>query len=181
MLRPTLLTTSKLLPPCLLMGLVGTFVGTTFPGGGRPRDRLMLRDLQSAFHLAPATGDYELMRSIWAEDAVFRGGGNVVRGRDRIADFFRLGAYWGKSANLSPTYKSIWNIHGNTADIRFECVIVKVDGSSPLTTPLSTLPPGKQNPKVEIVQHSNATIEAVKRRGQWLIQSFTGAGGAITP
>jgi hypothetical protein len=32
---------------------------------------------------------------------------------------------------------------------------------------------------VEVVQHSNASITAVKRHGHWLIQSFVGGAGAI--
>lgn len=145
----------------------------------RYRDLYQLSQIQTNFHGAGTKGDADLMASIWTEDAVFKGGGNVVKGRDNIVDFFKKGADWGKAANTSPTYKSTFDIRGNKATIRFECVITRVTGSSPLTTALSTLPPGKQNPKVEIVQHSNTTIEAVRVGGNWKIHTFTGAGGAI--
>jgi len=166
---------SALVSSCLLTG----FLGTGMHVFGRPNDRLALLELASAFHGAPPAKDVELMRSIWAKDAVFRGGGNVVEGRDKIVEFFTGDVNWGKTANLTPSYKTIMDIHGNKATIKFECIIVRVDDSSPLTTPLSTLPPKNQNPKVEIIQHSTATIQAVKKGGEWLIQSFNGAGGPI--
>lgn len=169
------LISSALVSSCLLTGLIGTGLHVFL----RPNDRMALLELQSAFHGASPAKDVELMRSIWAKDAVFRGGGNVVTGRDKIVEFFRSDANWGKTSNLTPSYKTIIDIHGRKATIKFECIIVKVDGSSPLSTSLSTLPPKSQNPKVEIIQHSTATIQAVKKRGEWLIQTFNGAGGPI--
>lgn len=166
---------SALVSSCLLSGLIGTGMHF-FP---RPNDRIALLELAAAFHGASPNKDAELMRSIWAKDAEFRGGGNVINGRDKIVEFFTGADNWGETANLTPAYKTIMDIHGNKATMKFECVIVEVDGSSPLTTSLSSLPPGSQNPKVEIIQHSTATIEAVKKRGQWLIQKFNGAGGPI--
>jgi hypothetical protein len=166
---------SALVSSCLLTGLIGTGLHVF----SRPNDRMALLGLSSAFHGASPNKDAALMRSIWAKDAVFRGGGNVVRGRDKIVEFFTGDENWGKTANLTSAYKTIMDIHGNKATMKFECIIVKVDDSSPLTTSLSTLPPKSQNPKVEIIQHSTATIQAVKKRGQWLIQTFSGAGGPI--
>jgi hypothetical protein len=172
----TKFTRTAVLSTCLLTGLATSLA----PHCGRqPSDRLALDGLQSGFHGAFTAADAGLMRSLWTKDAVFSGGGNVIEGRDKIVDFFQNGPGWGTTANLVPSYKSTFDIRGNEATIRFECVIVKVDGSSPLTTALSSLPPGSQNPKVEIIQHSNTTIEAVKHRGHWLIKSFIGKGGAI--
>ena len=168
----------KLAPAALVSAsmLAGLTMGDD---DSRYRDLVQLRQLQEKFHGASTKADVKMMASIWTQDAVFSGGGNVVKGRDKIVDFFRRGANWGKAANLAPTYKSTFQIKGNKATIQFECVIVKVDGSSPLTTALSSLPPGSQNSKVEIVQHSNTTIEAVRRGADWKIRSFTGKGGAI--
>jgi hypothetical protein len=84
-------------------------------------------------------------------------------------------------ASLSPTYKTNYSIHGNTASLQFECVIVYTGGLDPLTTALSTIPFGGQNPNVEIVQHSTATCTAVKQGNRWVFQSFSGGAGPIMP
>lgn len=181
-MHPLKLTPIAFLSSCLLTGVLGTAAGGMFGDPARPNDELALQQLQTDFHGAGAHGDTELMRSIWTEDAVFSGGGQIIRGRDNIVDFLSADpTVWGATANAAPTYKTITEIHGDTAFTRFECIIIRVTGSSPLTTPLSSLPPGSQNPSVEIIQHSNASIVAVKQRGKWLIQSFTGQGGAIQP
>lgn len=147
------------------------------PGPGQATAQLALQQLQTDFHGAGTLGDYELMHSLWAEDAVVMAAGQVFVGPDDIADFFSSGPNWGTAASLAPTYKTNWDVQGNTASIQFECILVNTGGLDPLTTPLSTIPFGGQNPDVEIVQHSTATCTAVREQGRWVFQTFSGSAG----
>jgi len=154
---------------------------------GQPDAELALIQLQSDFHEAITRGDYELMLSLWAEDAVFSSPAATVVGRTAIANFFSSGWGWGATTNLTSSYKAGFDIRGNKAAFEFECIAVDVGGMDPETTPLSTIPFGAQNPAVKIVQHSHASCTAVKRgrhcKGgrQWVIQTFMGSAGPIVP
>ena len=162
---------------CLFTWLVGPARGDA--GQGLQDARLAIEQLQKDFHGASTLGDYDLMKSIWAEDGVFMGGGNTIVGPENIADFFAAGAGWGRAASLAPSYKTQIEIRGNHGTLRFECVIVFTGDADPLETSLGSIPPGSQNPDVEIVQHSNATCDVVKERGRWVIASFKGALGPM--
>jgi len=159
--------------------LFGAWVApTVVPPPSAPPDVSLL---QSQFHEANSTGDYDLMYSLWAEDAVFTSGAGTFVGRDDIVDFFAGSPGFGHTASLAPTYKSIYDVHGNTADYAFECVILAMPGLDPLATPFSTIPFGSQNPNVTIVQHSNASGTAVRRGNRWVFQTFNGGAGPILP
>lgn len=162
---------------CLLGAIAGSGPSGGQTDGRQPVAELAVQQLQSDFHAANTLGDYELMFSLWAEDAVFTNPSLRIEGRQAVADFFASGAYWGRVANLSPTYKNEYTIHGNTATYRFECILVDVSGQDPLTTPLSTIPFGAQNPQVEIVQHSTAEGIMVNEGGRWVIKTFNGSAG----
>lgn len=165
---------------CLISGLVGTTAAGSLELPGSPRAELALQQLQSDFHGAGATGDYELMKSLWADDAVFNGPTGPIVGPEAIANFLSSDpSRWGKVASLAPTYKTWFEIHGNTAIGQFECVIIETPASDPLNTAFSSIPFGSQNPNVEIFQHSTASVTAVKRRGRWVIQTFTGGAGPM--
>lgn len=166
---------------CLLAGLIGPATGGGSDDQGLLNARLALHQLQSDFHGATALADEDLMRSLWANDAVFRGPGGPYVGPDDIVDFFVNGAdgngnpRWGRCAGLSPTYETTFDIRGNTATFRFECVFVEVDvanGADTVTETLSTVPFGAQNPDVEIVQHSTAYGTAVKSGDRWVFLEF---------
>jgi len=176
-----LLLGTSLVSCSLLSALVGTATGTQRAASGQPNVELALRDLQSAFHEAVTLGDYDLMRSLWAENAVFSNPSLTITGPTAIADFFASSSGWGKVVSLTPSYKATFDIRDNQVAFAFECIVVDVSGLDPLTTPLSSIPFGSQNPSAEIVQHSNATCTAVWEGGAWLIQSFTGGGGALLP
>lgn len=164
---------------CLIGGLVGAGAAGDSAPSDNPHAQIALQQLQSDFHGASTLGDYELMRGLWTDDAVFNGPTGPVVGPDAIASFFAAGPRWGRSASLAPTYKTWFEVHGNQAVGQFECVILAVDGTSPLTTPFSSIPFGSQNPDVEIVQHSTASVTAVKHRGRWLLQTFAGSAGPM--
>jgi len=169
-----------LVPTCLLSALVATSLGVP-QNSPPPSPRLALRELQSEFHEAVTCADYDLMLSLWSEDAVWTSPAGTFVGPTAIADFFASSPGWGQVASLATSYKSLYDIHGTTATFAFECIIVDVSGMDPLTTPLSTLPFGNQNPRVEIVQHSNAMCTAVRAGNRWVFSAFTGAAGPIMP
>jgi hypothetical protein len=169
-----------LVPSCLLGALVATSLGVP-QNNTPPSPRLALRELKSSFHQAVTCADYDLMLSLWSDDAVWTSPGGTFYGPTAIADFFASGPGWGQVASLASSYKSTYDIHGTSADFSFECIIVDTFGADPLTTPLSTLPFGNQNPRVEIVQHSNATCTAVRSGSRWVFQAFAGAAGPIMP
>ena len=165
---------------CLLCVLAATSVGV--PGNATPPSaKLALRELQSDFHEAVTCGDYDLLFSLWAEDAVFDSPAGTFVGPTEITEFFASGANWGLVTSLSSNYKALFDIHGNTATFAFECILVDVSGLDPLTTPLSSIPFGDQNPAVLIVQHSNASCTAARSGSRWVFQTFTGGAGPIMP
>jgi hypothetical protein len=138
-----------------------------------------LLDLRRDFHLANSLGDYDLMLSLWTDDAIFSAAPGTFVGPEAITDFLASSPYWGTAANLTSESKGGFVRRGNEADFQFECIIVHVNGADPLKTSLSTLPPGAQNPIVEIVQHSNTQGRAVYEDGRWKFETFNGSGGAI--
>ncbi len=165
---------------CLLCALAATSEGG--PGNATPHSaKLALRELQSDFHEAVTCADYDLMFSLWADDAVWDSPAGTFVGPTEIADFFASSPSWGKVTSLATSYKSLFDIQGNTASFAFECIIVDVSGLDPLTTALSTVPFGDQNPDVLIVQHSNASATAIRNGSKWVFQTFTGAAGPIIP
>jgi len=175
---------TKLLPAsfaatCFLLGAASMRVLPTQQGPEVAR--LAVKDLEIRFHEAFTCGDYDLMHSLWAEDAVFTNALGAFVGPTEITDFLAANPGWGQVSSLSSNYKAQSDIHGHSADFSFECIIVDVSGLDPLTTPLSTIPFGSQNPDVEIVQHLNATCTAVRSGNRWLFESFVGAPGPILP
>jgi hypothetical protein len=148
------------------------------PAAALPPD---LARLQSEFHEANSTGDDDLMYSLWAVDAVFTSGAGTFVGRDDIVEFFTGNPSFGEVASLAPTYKSVYDIHGDTADYAFECIILTTSGQDPLATTFSTVPFGDQDPSVTIVQHSNASGTAVRRGNRWVFQTFNGGVGPLLP
>lgn len=173
MSHPSTLIGLSVAATCLVSSLAGPL-----PDANREAELALLR-IQEEFHAAGTLADEALLESLFTEDAVFSNPVLTIEGRDAVMDFFTSSPTWGTTTSLVPSFKSILDIHGNTATMRFECVIVSTGGGDPTTTALSTIPFGAQNPAVTIVQHSNATITAVRERGQWRIRSFVGGAGAI--
>ncbi len=165
---------------CLLCALAATSQGV--PGNATPPSaRLAVWQFQSDFHGAFTCADYDWMYSLWAEDAVFSSPAGTFVGPTEITDFFASSPLWGAASSLSSNYKWLYGVNNNTATFVFECIIVDVSGLDPLTTPLSTVPFGDQNPDVLIVQHSNASATAIRSGNKWVFQAFTGAAGPILP
>jgi len=164
---------------CCLLG--ATTTGSLPANPGPEAARLTLKDLEISFHEAFTCADYDMMLSLWAEDGVFSSPAGTFVGPTEIADFMSSSPLWGKASSLSSNYKALSSVYGKTAELAFECIIVDVSGLNPLTTALSSIPFGSQNPDVEIVQHSNATCRAVRIGDKWVFKTFKGAAGPILP
>ena len=171
-------STRVALASCCILGLLAAMPASQ---SSRPMPaNLGLLQLRRDFHLAGTLGDSQLMRSLWTDDAAFVGGGQQVTGADNIVAFFEMQAPWGESVTLTSESKAHFEVLGNTAYYEFECIIVTVDGGGdPLETSLSSIPPGSQNPQVEIFQHSNTSGMAVREDGRWKFATFNGAGGPL--
>jgi hypothetical protein len=172
----TILSVGAVLAGCCFLGALAA---TPVANDSSPPAALGLMQLREDFHLATTLGDYELMLSLWTDDAEFHGGPNDVYGATNIADFFATSPGWGTTLSLTSESKAEFDAQGNTAMCNFECIIVRVDGGDPLTTSLSSIPPGSQNPDVEIIQHSNASVFAVREDGRWKFAVFNGTAGPI--
>ena len=173
----------KTLPLVGLLGicaLLGSLTASPpVPAAGNTATEAELMQLREDFHLAGSLGDYELMKSLWADNAVFNSPLGSVQGAKNIADFFASLPGWGTTLSLTSESKTRFHVVGTRAYYGFECIIVAVNGSDPLATSLSSLPPGSQNPAVEIIQHSHATGVAVRKGDRWVFQVFNGAGGPL--
>jgi hypothetical protein len=95
----------------------------------RPEDRnntqvAELYELQAAFHQAASYGgDIDAMMQLWADDGSLTVGDVVYSGKDGVRDFFanHSGAFKHYWVSLAPAFKTQFDIHGNAADIYFEC------------------------------------------------------------
>jgi hypothetical protein len=143
-------------------------------------NELGFRQLREEFHLAATIGDVNLMRSLWAADAVLTtADGSVYRGVDAIADLFRSDPQFGRLLVL--TVESSWRVatFGDVADFGFETVSIDVGGGDPRGTTLSEK--GVQNPSVEIVSHTHSTGLAARESAQrWVLQEVTVASGPLS-
>ncbi len=166
-----------LVASCAAVGALAGFTAGGAEAGPQPRDLVALQQLQADFHAAGTLGSRELLEEIFAEDAVVKAAGMTFEGRKAVVDFFASHPRFGMTTNLAPSYKSEYSLHGNFATYKFECILVDAGGGDPLTTALSTIPPGGQNPGVEIIQHSTAQGTMVRDRGRWVFLTFNGSAG----
>ncbi len=142
-------------------------------------DELGFRRMRERFHLATTSGDRELLRSVWADDAVFRGGPNEIFGGDAVTDFMAGGAAFGRVLVLTPEYSARLAVNDGIAQYAFECITIDVGDGDPLGTPLCTAG-GEQNPEVEIVRHTHTSGFAKRvADGKWVFQEFNGGLGPL--
>jgi hypothetical protein len=104
--------------------LLGRASAAGGPGGENNTQVAELYELQAAFHGAASYGgDLEAMMQLWADDGSLTVGAVVYSGKDGIRDFFAntSGAFKHHWVSLAPAFKTQFDIHGNMADIYFEC------------------------------------------------------------
>jgi ketosteroid isomerase-like protein len=124
-----------------------------------------LYELQAAFHGALNTGDADAVRALWAEDATVMAMGSTFNGRDEIVAFFSgSGLFVNGWASLAPAYKTHFDVHGGTADYRFECVYLVESANLTGQT---------------VAAHLNATGTMRKVGDRWLFQTFVAGAGSL--
>ena len=135
-------------------------------GGPRERNSTQvaeLYELQAAFHAAASYGgDIDAMMALWADDGSLTVGDALYSGKDAVRDFFanHSGAFKHDWVSLAPAFKTQFDIHGNTADIYFECHY-----ADPSVTPYV------------LRSDISATGTAKKVNGTWLFENIV-AGSA---
>ena len=83
-----------------------------------------LYELQAAFHAAASHGgDIDAMMALWADDGSLTVGAVVYSGQDGLRDFFanHSGAFKHDWVSLALAPQTLFDVHGNTAEIYFEC------------------------------------------------------------
>lgn len=145
-------------------------------------DGVAFRRLRETFHRANITGDKELMRTVWADDAVFTTGAGVVyTGGDAITDFFAGTAAFGRLLVVTPESSAYVVVDGDTAEYGFECIAIDVGLEDPASVVLCSSD-GAQNPFVKIVRHTHSTGHARRvGEGRWVFTEFNGGAGPLPP
>lgn len=72
-------------------------------------------------------------RKVDAPDVVFTNAPGSFVGPTEITDFLASSPGWGKVSSLSSNCKALPDIHANTTDFAFECIIVDVSDQDPRT------------------------------------------------
>jgi SnoaL-like domain len=118
-------------------GLTGTALGAaawalpgvaradTSPGSPESVQVAEIYQLQAAFHRAKTTQDLDLMMSLWAPDGTLNIQGDShspYTGTGALRAFWQnSGSFTHRRFSLVPSFKTQINLHGNQAQLYFEC------------------------------------------------------------
>jgi hypothetical protein len=90
-----------------------------------------ISQIETKWHQASSTHDIALMMSLWANDATFTVGSQVLTGKTQIRDFFLNEAAPFQAQNHwvsdSPAYKEKITVTGTTGTLYFECDYIDVN------------------------------------------------------
>lgn len=120
--------------------------------------------LEVGFHRAGSYGgDIDAMMELWADDCTLTSGTTVFSGKDAVRALFASGGafthYW---VGLTPAFKLTVDVHGDTADLSFQC-----DYVDPNTTPAT-------------VQAERVLFGVVKKvHGNWQFWHMTSAPASL--
>ena len=127
-----------------------------------------LHQVEEDFHLAGSYGgDLDLEMSLWANDATLTivSTGAVISGKDAIRTFWTgagpFNHYW---VGLTPAFKLTADIHGDTAELTFQCVYV-----DPAVTP------------AVVVGDAILTGTVKKVHGKWLLWHMKSLPATLQP
>lgn len=120
-------------------------------------DILAIDQLEAKWHKAASTKDVNLMLSLYAPDASWNIGTEVLQGMRQVRDYvthrfppFRPGHHW---LSDTPAYKIRVTVNGDKGTLYFECHVIDVE-----TEKLVTFVGG------------DAAVEKIN--GHWLISNF---------
>ncbi len=132
----------------------------------RQADLYAIGEIQKKFHKALSTKDIDLMMSVWAPNATMTvGSGVTYAGTKMIRENwlnstpFKPTTRW---LSESPVYKTLATANGDRGTLFFECHMIDTKTH-------------------EAVVLSGADTQVAKIDGQWLITSFVGATGTLSP
>jgi uncharacterized protein (TIGR02246 family) len=120
-------------------------------------DILAIDQLEVKWHKAASTQDVDLMLSLYAPDATWNIGTEVLQGRRQMRDFvthrfapFKPGNHW---LSDTPAYKIRITADGHKGTLYFECHVIDVKTS-----------------KLAAVVGADITVEKIN--GHWLIRNL---------
>ena len=123
-------------------------------------DSYAIDGIEKTWHKAASTQNVDLMMSIWAPDATFNIGPEILSGSAQIRNFFaktagpfQPGHHW---VSDTPAYKVRITVNGDKGTLYFECHYVDVATS-----------------KVVSVVAADQTVQRID--GKWLITSAAAA------
>jgi len=109
--------------------------GSTRQTGGqqllqRQADMYQIDQIEKTWHKAASTQNVNLMMTLWAPDATFVVGANVLKGKAQIRKFFTsAGPFLPNDHWLSdtPAYKIRITVNGDKGTLYFECHYIDVE------------------------------------------------------
>jgi hypothetical protein len=156
--------------------VVLTFALLTFPacgsGGNSASERALrkaadakaISDLEVIFHRAASTKDIEAMMGLFADNSVFRLGGQTFTGKEQIRNFilttgsFKPENHW---VSVTPAYKIRTNSTGDQGTLYFECHYVDVDSKM-------------------VKAAVSADIKLSRLKGQWVFTNVNAAPAVLS-
>jgi uncharacterized protein (TIGR02246 family) len=144
--------------------------GSTKQTGGqqllqRQADMYQIDQIEKTWHKAASTQNVNLMMTLWAPDATFVIGANVLKGKAQIRKFFTsAGPFLPNDHWLSdtPAYKIRITVNGDKGTLYFECHYIDVKTK-------------------QVVSVAGADQNVQKIDGKWLITSSAGASPTLAP
>lgn len=129
-------------------------------------DRRSIEQIEVKWHQASSTKDVDLMMSLWADDATFTIGPEILTGKSQIRNFFvqKAGPFQPENNWVSdtPAYKVRTTVDGNKGTLYFECHYVDV-----------------KTQKVVNVVGADQDVEKIN--GKWLITNLAAATPVLSP
>ena len=132
----------------------------------RQADLYAIGQIQKTFHKALSTKDIELMMSVWAPNATMTvGPGVTYAGMKKIRDNWVNSTPFKPTTNWvaeSPVYRTRATANGDKGTLFFECHMIDAKTQ-------------------KAVALSGADTQVARIDGRWLITSFVGATGTLSP
>jgi uncharacterized protein (TIGR02246 family) len=128
-------------------------------------DLYAIDQIEVKWHQASSTKDVDLMMSLWADDATFTIGPEILKGKSQIRDFFeQAGPFRPENTWVSdtPAYKVRATVDGDNGTLYFECHYVDV-----------------KTGKIAAVVSADQDVERID--GKWLITNLAAATPVLQP
>ena len=129
-------------------------------------DTYAIERIEVKWHEASSTKNVDLMMSLWADDATFTIGPEILTGKEQIRDFFvqKAGPFQPENHWVSdtPAYKVRTTVDGDKGTLYFECHYIDVKTK-------------------EVVNVVSADQDVERINGEWLITNLAAATPVLSP